>query len=383
MGQKISVMVADDSALMRRMISDMINMESDMEVIEIARNGEDLLEKLKTLEPDVITLDVEMPKMSGIEALKKIVEMKLPSKVIMLSSLTKDGADTTMECLELGAIDFVPKPSGSISLDINAVKEILISKIKSASKSRNMMSRSINKRTSINSTIDSKAKEAISTLKSKDVTANHDEKMPLANRNSISKKIVSSGKISAVVIGASTGGPKALYEVITKLPGNLNVPVLVVQHMPEGFTKAFADRLNRFSNLSVVEASEGMNVEKGVVYIAPGGKHMTVIDKKIRLNLEPSIWGVRPAVDKLFVSAVKEYRNNLLGVILTGMGRDGADGIVAIKQAGGYTISEDESTCVIYGMPRAAFETNMVDEVIPLYDVSKRISNIVLGEGRN
>ena len=383
MGQKISVMVADDSALMRRMISDMINMESDMDVIEIARNGEDLLEKLKTLKPDVITLDVEMPKMSGIEALKKIVEMKLPSKVIMLSSLTKDGADTTMECLELGAIDFVPKRSGSISLDINAVKEILISKIKSASKSRIVNSRTINKRTSINSTIDSKTKEAISTLKSKDVTANHDEKRPLANRNSTSKKIVSSGKISAVVIGASTGGTKALYEVITKLPSNLNVPVLVVQHMPEGFTKAFADRLNRFSNLSVVEASEGMDVEKGVVYIAPGGKHMTVIDKKIRLNLEPSIWGVRPAVDKLFVSAVKEYRNNLLGVILTGMGRDGADGIVAIKQAGGYTISEDESTCVIYGMPRAAFETNMVDEVIPLYDVSKRISNIVLGEGRN
>lgn len=382
MGQKISVMVADDSALMRRMISDMINMESDMEVIEVARNGEDLLEKLKTLKPDVITLDVEMPKMSGIEALKKIVELKIPAKVIMLSSLTKDGADTTMECLELGAIDFVPKPSGSISLDINAVKEILISKIKSASKSRNMMSRSINKRTSINIGIDSKAKETTSALKQKDTAINHDEKRPLVNRSTVGKKIPS-GKVSAVVIGASTGGPKALYEVITNLPGNLNVPVLVVQHMPEGFTKAFADRLNRFSNLSVVEASEGMNVEKGVVYIAPGGKHMTVIDKKIRLNLEPSIWGVRPAVDKLFVSAVKEYRNNLLGVILTGMGRDGADGIVAIKQAGGYTISEDESTCVIYGMPRAAFETNMVDEVIPLYDVSKRISSIVLGEGRN
>lgn len=382
MGQKISVMVADDSALMRRMISDMINMESDMEVVEIARNGEDLLEKLKTLKPDVITLDVEMPKMSGIEALKKIVELKIPSKVIMLSSLTKDGADTTMECLELGAIDFVPKPSGSISLDINAVKEILISKIKSASKSRNMMSRSINKRTSINNGIDSKAKEATSALKQKDTAINHDEKRPLVNRSAVGKKIPS-GKISAVVIGASTGGPKALYEVITNLPGNLNVPVLVVQHMPEGFTKAFADRLNRFSNLSVVEASDGMNVEKGVVYIAPGGKHMTVIDKKIRLNLEPSIWGVRPAVDKLFVSAVKEYKNNLLGVILTGMGRDGADGIVAIKEAGGHTISEDESTCVIYGMPRAAFETNMVDEVIPLYDVSKRISNIVLGEGRN
>ena len=383
MKQKISVMVVDDSALMRRMISDMINMESDIEVTGTAKNGQDLLDKLKAGQvPDVVTLDVEMPTMNGIEALKRIIREKIPTKVIMLSSLTKDGAETTMECLNIGAIDFVPKPSGSISLNINTVRENLVEKIRESYMSR---SRTVSRRP----TFSAEVKERMNAHKSG--VAVNGEELAKEIRSSINVSEVKktrhiipagAGKISAVVIGASTGGPKALYEVITTLSGNLDVPVLVVQHMPEGFTKAFSDRLNRFSKLTVVEAAEGMKVENGVVYIAPGGKHMTVIDKKIRLNLEPTIWGVRPAVDKLFESAVKEYGKQLLGVVLTGMGRDGADGIVKIKQAGGYTMSEDESTCVIYGMPKAAYETNMVDEVVPLYDVSTRIGDIVLGEGR-
>lgn len=375
MVQKVSVMVVDDSALMRKMISDMINMEDDMEVIAIARNGEDLLEKLKKQVPDVITLDIEMPKMNGIEALKKIMELKIPTKVIMISSLTQDGAEETMECLENGAIDFVPKPSGSISLNINVVREILVSKIRGI--------RFVRKTSSISNTKGVDIKEdkkreihRVSTV----LKIRESDSMPKAIRS----KEIGDKKISAIVMGASTGGPKALFNVITNLPEKLGIPVLVVQHMPEGFTKAFAERLDKFSKVKVVEAREGMSIEKDVVYIAPGGKHMEINrNKTITLNLEPPMWGVRPAVDKLFISGAKVYGENLLGIILTGMGRDGADGIIEVKKAGGATISEDESTCIIYGMPKAAYDTNMIDEVIPLYDISKRIANIVLGDVKN
>lgn len=372
MVQKISVMVVDDSALMRKMISDMINMEDDMEVIAIARNGEDLLEKLKNQIPDVITLDIEMPKMNGIEALKKVMELKIPTKVIMISSLTQNGAEITMECLENGAIDFVPKPSGSISLNINVVREILISKIRGI--------RFVRKASSIRNTkgIDTKGSKV------KEVhgvsTVLRIKERDLAPKDIRSKKI-NNKKISAIVMGASTGGPKALFNVITNLPEKLGVPILVVQHMPEGFTKAFAERLDKFSKVKVVEAREGMSIEKDVVYIAPGGKHMEISrNRTITLNLEPQMWGVRPAVDKLFISGAKVYGENLLGIILTGMGRDGAEGVIEVKKAGGVTISEDESTCIIYGMPKAAYDTNMIDEVIPLYDISKRVANIVLGD---
>lgn len=350
---KITVMVADDSALMRRMISDMIKMESDMEIIDIARDGEDLLNKLKNKVPDVLTLDIEMPKLNGVETLKKITEAKIPVKVIMLSSLTKEGATITMECLQNGAVDFVQKPGGSISLDINKVREELINKIRIA------------KRIS-NKTLAPKAKV--------------DKNYTYKKEKSFSK---TSGKFEAVVIGASTGGPKALYEVITKLPENLGVPVLVVQHMPVGFTKAFAERLDRFSKLKVVEATQGERIQNNIVYVAPGGTHMEISnDKTINLTMEPPMWGVRPAVDKLFISASKVYNGKLLGVVLTGMGKDGANGVVEIKKLGGYNMSEDESTCTIYGMPKAAFETRMVDEVVPLYHVSERIVNVVTGEDK-
>ncbi|MEG0132531.1 MAG: chemotaxis response regulator protein-glutamate methylesterase [Clostridium sp.] len=368
MTQKISVIVADDSALMRKIISDMINMEEDMEVIDIARNGLDLLEKLEKQVPDVITLDVEMPKMNGIEALKKIIELNLKAKVIMLSSLTGDGAEVTMECLAQGATDFVQKPSGSISLNINEVQDMLVSKIRGTKYIRKQDIKTTVK-------IDVVEKNSVSLAGISKLPNNKNSRTSIrtGSRNNIKNKMV-----SAVVIGASTGGPKALFNLITTLPGNLDVPIFVVQHMPAGFTKAFAERLNKFSEMKVVEATQGMRIEKNVVYVAPGGKHMEVDKNVISLNIEPSIWGVRPAVDKLFISASRVYKENILGVILTGMGKDGANGIVEIKKSGGITISEDESTCVIYGMPKAAYETNMVDEVIPLYDISKKITNIVL-----
>ncbi len=351
--KKITVMVADDSALMRRMISDMINMEEDMEVIDTARNGEELLIKLKDHTPEVITLDVEMPKLNGIETLKRIVEEKIPVKVIMLSSLTKDGARITLECLDNGAVDFISKPSGSISLNINDVKESLVSKIR-----------------------------GVSTIRTKEKsTVNINNRLKVTR--SSAKKISKGNNIGAVAIGASTGGPKALFNVITNLPENLGVPVFVVQHMPVGFTKAFAERLDKFSKLKVVEAEDGCKIENNVVYIAPGGKHMEVNkNNTIRLTMDPIIHGVRPAVDKLFISASSIYTNRLMAIVLTGMGKDGAKGIIEVKKNGGYTISEDESTCVIYGMPKAAYETKMVDEVIPLHGISEKISYMIVGDVR-
>jgi two-component system, chemotaxis family, protein-glutamate methylesterase/glutaminase len=340
--KKIKVLVVDDSALMRKIISDMVNMESDMEVVDIARNGQDMLDKISKYNPNVVTLDVEMPIMDGITALKELKRKNYNIPVIMLSSVSQRGTALTMDCLESGAFDFISKPSGSISLDINKVKDELVAKIRLAF-------------------------EKESTVPT--VT----ERIQPVRKNL-------TNKVDAVVIGASTGGPKALYSVITNLPEKLGVPVFIVQHMPVGFTKAFADRLNSNSKIRVVEASDGMPVEKDVVYIAPGGYHMEVHgDKKIHLNTEPTIWGVRPAVDKLFFSASKVYGSHLLSVVLTGMGKDGAQGTVEVKKSGGVTISEDKSTCTIYGMPKATYETGMVDLVIPLDEVATQIIKIVTG----
>jgi two-component system chemotaxis response regulator CheB len=344
--KKIKVLVVDDSALMRRIVSDMINAQEEMEVIDTAKNGEDLLTKIALKIPDVITLDIEMPKMDGRETLKELKKNSINVPVIILSSISKTGTELTMECLELGAFDFIPKPSGAISLDIDKVKAELIQKIKLAFMQNE-------------GKITTRAENEIAASRMKSRVTNN---------------------VEAVVIGASTGGPKALYKVITALPDNIGVPVLVVQHMPMGFTKAFADRLNLNSKLKVVEAQNGEMVEKNVVYIAPGGYHMEIgSDKRIHLNTEPTMWGVRPAVDKLFISATKVYGAKLLSVILTGMGRDGANGTVAVKDNGGTTMAEHASTCIIYGMPKAAFETGKVDEVVLLDNVSEEIIKVVFG----
>lgn len=356
--KKIRVIVVDDSALMRKIISDMINSEEDMEVVDVAKNGQELLNKISNNKPDVITLDVEMPIMDGMTALKELKRSYKSIPVIMLSSISQKGTQLTMECLESGAFDFIPKPSGAISLDINKVKDELVQKIRIAC-DKNITS---------------------------DAVKESKQQMPLERtyqRNYMSKLKSDRDKIECVVIGASTGGPKALYTVITALPANLGVPVFVVQHMPVGFTKAFADRLNANSDIRVVEASDSMPVERNVVYIAPGGYHMEVgLDKKIHLNLEPAIWGVRPAVDKLFISASKVYGSRIVSAVLTGMGKDGAQGTVEIKKQGGITLSEDKSTCTIYGMPKAAFETGMVDAVLPLEEIAIQIIKLVSGGGR-
>jgi len=364
---KIKIVVVDDSAFMRKAISDMIESESNFEVVAKLRDGRELVEKVDKYNPDLITLDVHMRDLDGLATLKELKKLGKNYPVIMLSSSTTEGSELTLECLDNGAISFITKPSGSISLDIVKVQKDLIEEIKSITSNVNSRKRivSIDSKTSYKPTHDSTF-DNVAIPKEKN----------MYSVNTIPKN----KRIDAVIIGASTGGPKALQEVLTKLPSDLGVPVYVVQHMPEGFTKVFAERLDKACQMKVIEASEGMKISKDTIYIAKGGKHMTVgSDNMMHLNEEPSIWGVRPAVDKLFNSAIKVYGGNLISVVLTGMGRDGADGTSNIKDNGGITISEDKSTCTIYGMPKAAFETGKVDLVVPLDEISNRIIRIIKG----
>lgn len=358
---KIKIVVVDDSAFMRKAISDMIESESTFEVVAKLRDGRELVEKVDQYNPDLITLDVHMRDLDGLATLKELKRLGKSYPIIMLSSETTEGSELTLECLDNGAISFITKPSGSISLDIIKVQKNLIEQIKSIT-SNSYLKKKPNKLN--DNTIHKQINKSI--IKEKYIN------------DSIS--IPKNKKIDAVVIGASTGGPKALQEVLTKFPENLGVPIFVVQHMPEGFTKVFSERLDKACKMRVIEAAEGMKINSDTIYIAKGGQHMTVgANNLIHLNEEPPIWGVRPAVDKLFNSAIKVYKGNLVSAILTGMGRDGAEGTANIKDNGGVTISEDKSTCTIYGMPKAAFETGKVDVVVPLHEIANNIIRIIKG----
>ena len=337
MFDKIKVLVVDDSAFMRKIISDIINHNPDMEAVKTARDGESTIRLIKEIHPDIVTLDVEMPQMDGIEVLKKIKEIS-DCQVIMLSNLTLHGSSITIEALEMGAFDFVQKPKGP---NINEISDELSEKIRYAY---------IKKKNKNNLNINNKC-----------------EFVP--HQNPLNFK--------AVVLGASTGGPKELFDVITKFPADLNVPVFVVQHMPKGFTKAFAERIDKFSKLKVVEASEDEKIKINTVYIAPGGYHLLVTNEKIKLDLSPPVHGVRPSVDMLFISAAETYGNAVLGCIFTGMGKDGTEGARAIKSNGGFMIAQDEATSVVYGMPKSAFEAGFVDMVLPDYRIADEIVKAV------
>lgn len=368
---KVKVIVVDDSAFMRKAISDIIESENNFEVIAKFRDGRELVDKVDKFNPDIITLDVHMKELDGLSTLKELKKLGKSYPIIMLSSATTEGSELTLECLDNGAISFITKPSGSISLDIAKVKENLISQIKGI-----MAGKKNDNKTCIYNDMIVKHKIIHDTQKQNEIKYFNDNQNESLSKN---KNIIPKNKrIDAVVIGASTGGPKALQKVLTNLPENLGVPVFVVQHMPEGFTKVFSERLNKVCQMNVVEAEDGMKIRNDTIYIAKGGSHMTVgHNNTIYFNEEPPIWGVRPAVDKLFDSAIKVFGSNILSVVLTGMGRDGANGTKNIKDNGGVTISEDKSTCTIYGMPKAAFETGKVDLVLPLDQVCDNIIKIV------
>ncbi|KXG43405.1 chemotaxis response regulator protein-glutamate methylesterase [Tepidibacillus infernus] len=355
----IRVLVVDDSFFMRKLISDFLVESGIIEVVDTAKNGIEAVEKHLRLNPDVITMDVEMPQMNGLEALEQIMKKK-PVPIIMLSSLTKQGTDITVQALQKGAFDFVAKPSGAISFDIKKVKDELINKIIIAHRQKEKWHKHLNY---------------------------NDRKETKGETKTVNCLEIETGHIEGIIaIGTSTGGPKALQEVITKIPKNFPYGILIVQHMPAGFTKSLATRLNSLSEIEVLEAEDQQLIKAGTAYIAPGNYHMTVrqLQKqfKIELNQNDPVSGHRPSVDVLFQS-LATIRTKKIFVIMTGMGNDGTKGLTIAKQGEQViTIGEDETTCVVYGMPKSAIQKGLIDMVIPLHHITNKILESVQKQRR-
>ena len=373
----IKILVVDDSAFMRKVLSDLFKSQPDFEVVDIGRNGAEALEKVKQHSPDVVTLDVEMPVMDGLTALEQIMAVK-PTPVVMVSSLTKAGADATIKALSLGAVDFVAKSAGSISR-IDEIEKDLLQKCREAagvSGSRLRVAPLIAAKP-----LRIQERTIAPTPPEKPIivekTLGVDKAAPSIVRTAPVFGAISGVDDWIVAIGTSTGGPRALQEVLTRLPGSLPCPTVIVQHMPPGFTKSLAERLNTLSELTVKEAADNDRLVAGTVYIAPGDFHLTLRREAsgtyVKLNKEPAIGGLRPAVDPMMVSVAETYGTKAVGVILTGMGHDGAKGMQAIKRLQGRTIAEDQSTSVVFGMPKAAIEAGVVDTILPLPQVAEGI----------
>jgi two-component system chemotaxis response regulator CheB len=360
----IRVLVVDDSAFMRKVISDIIDADPDMVVVGKARDGEEALRKIEELKPNVVTLDVEMPKMNGLEVLRRLMPSN-PVAVVMLSSLTQEGADTTIEALSLGAVDFIPKPSGPVSLDIYRLGDEIRRKIRTAS-----LAKLVGPSGSLLGNLQHAEEVLKRTEQRLRRLSTHDQTPQMLERRATATTACS----AVVVIGSSTGGPSALQQVIPRLPSAIEAGVLIVQHMPPGFTGSLAHRLSQLSKVSVREAREGDKIECGTALVAPGGYHMVVNrDGGISLDSGQQVHGVRPAVDVTMESAARVFGNRCLGVILTGMGSDGTRGAGLIRRMGGKVLAQDESTSVVYGMPKSATAADSVDQVLPLGEMADAI----------
>ena len=339
--EKIRVLVVDDSLLMRKIIADSISSDPDLEVIDKAKNGHEALEKIFSLKPDVVTLDINIPLVDGISVLEEVMK-KQPTRIVMLSAYTREGTTATMKALELGAIDFIAKPSGEISLDIYKLKDEIISKIKLAAK------------IDLDKFLTSIAPAAASRVK---------------------KKAVAIEKL--VVIGASTGGPKAVLDVMHEIKSGTPAAFLIVQHMPKGFTLSFAERISWQSGIKTKEAEEGDILLADKAFVAPAGYHMVLAEDgdqiKIQLNQEALVNFVRPSVDVTMRSAAELFGKDVIGVILTGMGKDGLEGCRRIKEEGGTVIIQNEESSVVWGMPKAVYEAKLADKVLPVSKIADAI----------
>jgi two-component system chemotaxis response regulator CheB len=341
----IRVLVVDDSAFMRYTISKRLSETYGLSVAGIAHDGDEALALIPTLDPDVITLDVEMPNTDGLTTLRQIMT-RFPRPVVMLSSLTKEGANETVQALTLGAVDFIAKPDTKANID--AIMGDVIEKIQRAARAR------------VNP-----------------MPPAHQVKINQPSKIKTHRPLRRHERV--VVIGSSTGGPRALNTIITRLPPDLPAAVLVVQHMPVGFTRSLAERLDGLSEIAVKEATPGDDIESGQVLLAPGGFHMTIDPQgQISVNQNPPVHGVRPAVDVTMISASQRFGSAVVGVVLTGMGSDGTNGAVLVHSSGGHVIAEAESSCVVYGMPRGVVEAGAADEVLVLQDISSAIERAVI-----
>lgn len=336
------ILIVDDSAFMRQIFKKIIENEPGLTLVGTARHGKQALQMIPKLKPDVITLDIEMPVKNGLETLEEIMRLEKPIPTIMCSSL--DDRETVLKALELGAFDFIPKPSKSLTLKISEIAHDLTIKIKAAA------------------ILDKKPStvKPVTLLKKKIHKAKSPDQYPI------------------IAIGTSSGGPKALKAIIPAFPADLPAAILIVQHMPPGFTASLAKRLDQNSAIKVKEAMEDDQLQPGLALIAPGGYHLEVTDNNhILLNQKPTKWGVRPCVDYMLISASQVFTHRMIGVILTGMGQDGAEGMKVIKANNGYGIIEDKSTAQVYGMPGATIRANAYDQIVPLDQIPEKIIDVI------
>jgi two-component system chemotaxis response regulator CheB len=337
---RIRVLVVDDSLFMRAAIKKIVEGDPRFEVCGVAKDGAEGVAAVESLKPDVVTMDFNMPKMNGAEAVREIMRRR-PTPVVMLSAHTRDGARETFEALAAGAIDFLTKPSGEVSADFQAIGPRLLEKL-----------------------------HASAGVTPREVTPVR-PRAPTVDP-SLTTWPPTGPKVA--VIGVSTGGPTALTRVLPALPADIGIAVVVVQHMPAQFTATLAERLNGLSAIEVREAQEGDRPRRGLALIAPGDRHLEFGDQGVlRLTDGPEVNGCRPSVDVTMRSAARTFGRRAIGVIMTGMGKDGADGMAAVRAAGGKTYAQDRATCVIWGMPRAAVEAGVVDEVLPLDDIAGKL----------
>ena len=384
----IKVLVVDDSALMRNLVSRIVENAPGMTVVGKAMNGKFALEKIPLVNPDIIILDIEMPEMNGIQFLEERKKQGITIPVIMLSSIAKKGAAVTMQCLALGASDFITKPSGSDSPDLHVIANTLVEyitsyggKYKHSQELKARFGTDIPSARSMASSISTSTTSSSITKESETPTRISFSFMQKAEKQPLEiKPLREGGRIEIIAIGISTGGPNALREVFKNIDPNLKQPILVVQHMPAGFTEEFANSLNAICPLEVKEASDGDLVKSGRILIAPGNKHIYVEKKSlatvVRLSDEDQRNGHRPSADVLFESVAKNFQNKALGVIMTGMGRDGAAELAEMRKQGAWTLGQDEESSIVYGMPRVAFELGAVQKQVPLSEMAKAISDI-------
>lgn len=359
--KKIKVLVVDDSALIRRLFSDMLNADLEIEVIDTANDPIEAREKIKKFNPDVITLDIEMPKMDGITFLEKLMRLH-PMPVVMISTHTQKGAECVMKCLQIGAVDFMPKPIATDDDALNIYATQLVGKVKAASQ--------------VNI---AKHHQMQNDQAPKLVNGNHQQVINQPERLNCNTNI------RLITIGASTGGTEALAKVIDKFPVDLP-PVVITQHIPSKFSKAFADRLDRHCAVKVIEASDGDEILPGHVYIAPGGMQLEVAKHKFNLICKvyegEKVNRHCPSVEVLFKSVAKIVGKKVICVMLTGMGDDGAHSMKDIQEAGGFTIAQDEKSSVVWGMPGAAVKLGYVDKVVALKNVTDEIVDICRNDVR-
>ncbi|CAH8185261.1 protein-glutamate methylesterase/protein-glutamine glutaminase [Vibrio aestuarianus] len=361
----IRVLVVDDSSFFRRRVSEIINSETRLEVIDVATNGKEAVEKARSLKPDVITMDIEMPIMDGITAVREIMAQN-PIPILMFSSLTHDGAKATLDALDAGALDFLPKKFEDIARNRDEAVALLQQRVIQIASKKGLLRRPLVSRPAVS------AATSLSS-RSPSPTTSHTPKPTSA----LARFKASGKKYQLTAIGTSTGGPVALQKILTKLPANYPHPIVLIQHMPATFTAAFASRLNSLCKIEVKEAQDGDALKPGVAYLAPGGKQMMIEGRpgtaKLRILDGGERMNYKPCVDVTFGSAAKIYADKVLSMVLTGMGVDGREGARMLKSAGATIWAQDEESCVVYGMPQAVAKAGISTEDLPLERIAERM----------